>query len=65
MAQSPLSDADLAALLNWLIGEFGEKRTPDGFVPYTGDEVAAYRVDPIVDVSAAREALVRQFGNGG
>jgi len=55
VAQAPLSDARLAALLNWLLAEFG------GGAPaplYTAAEVAALRAAPLRDPMAARAALL-------
>jgi len=51
VAQAPLGDAQLAALLNWMIEAFSG-RPPD--VPYTGAETAALRTRPLRDPSAAR-----------
>ncbi len=51
VAQAPVSDAQLAALLNWLLVEIS--RTPD-FAPYSATEVGALRRDPLRDPAAAR-----------
>lgn len=59
-ANSKLSDADLAALLNWLLPKFGGL-SQAGFAPYTPQEVAAYRAQRLIDVSATRQALVAAF----
>jgi mono/diheme cytochrome c family protein len=53
-AQAPLSDARLAALLNWVLTRFG------GVVPeppFTAGEVAAARATPLRDPRQARAAL--------
>ena len=53
VASAPLSDARLAALLDWVFGHFGNDATPG----FTADEVAGARVAPWVDPKAARAAL--------
>jgi len=58
-ANSKLSDADLAALLNWLLPKMGG--AADGFKPYTPEEVALYRAQRLVDVNGTRAALVAKF----
>ena len=40
-AQSQLSDADLAAVLNWVLASFSAAQLPADFQPYTQAEVAA------------------------
>lgn len=59
---SPLSDAELAAVLNWMIVSFGPAEQAAGFTPYTGEEVAAVRRPPFARVDALRKSLVEQFG---
>lgn len=55
-AQAPLSDARLAALMNWLIERFaGEKPDP----PYTAAEVKQLRRSPLRNPLAKR-AQIRQ-----
>jgi hypothetical protein len=60
-AQSPLGDAELAALLNWMIGRFGPAEDAQGFLPFTASEVGRLRADPLVDVAAVRARLVRRI----
>jgi hypothetical protein len=54
VAQAPLSDARLAALLNWLFDEFGSGAPTPRF---TAAEVGAARSVPFDDPKAARAAL--------
>ena len=56
VAQSPLSDARVAALLNWALGELGGA---EGFTPYSAAEVAALRGDPLRDPLAERARIKR------
>lgn len=58
VAQAPLSDADVARLLGWMLQRFDREHVPPDFVPYAPDEVARLRRAPLVDVSGTRRALV-------
>lgn len=53
IATSPLSDADLTALLNWMLKDFA---TPGAAPPadFSVAEVSAARRHPLADVAAAR-----------
>lgn len=57
-AQSPLDDASLAALLNWIIREFGPADAAERLQPYSAAEVAGLRSAPLVEVEAVRAVLV-------
>jgi hypothetical protein len=54
VAQAPLSDARLAALINWVIGHFGN-RPPA--VRFSAAEVGAARMAPLRDPKRARDEL--------
>lgn len=56
-AQSTLSDAELAAVLNWMIVELGHA-APRAFAPFTAAEVAEYRRTPLTNVRSERERLL-------
>jgi mono/diheme cytochrome c family protein len=61
IATSPLSDADLTALLNWMLKDFG---TPSAAPPadFSIAEVADARRHPLADVAAARlRVLARKW----
>lgn len=53
VASAPLSDARLAALLDWIFVSFGNHTTAH----FTAAEVGAARATPFVDPKAARAAL--------
>lgn len=57
-ANAPLSDADLAALLGWLLVRFDPEHVPAGFAPYTAAELAALRAQPLSQVKNARAELL-------
>jgi mono/diheme cytochrome c family protein len=53
VSSAPLSDARLAALLDWVFGSFGNNAAPG----FSEAEVHAARRQPFVDPKAARAAL--------
>ena len=60
VAQSPLSDADTAALLNWMARNLSDVALPAGFVDYSEAEVRALRHHPLAQVRALRAQLMRE-----
>jgi len=57
-AQSTLSDAELADLLNWMIHNLSQSPPPQTLAPYTAAEVASYRHTPLVNVRDTRAQLL-------
>ncbi len=55
VAQAPVDDDDLAALLNWVLTTIAH--TPPNPL-YTGGEIARLRANPLRDPLAARRALL-------
>jgi mono/diheme cytochrome c family protein len=49
VAQAPIGDAELAAVLNWMLREFSASTLPREFAPYAAREVAALRRDVLGD----------------
>ncbi len=58
-AQSPLSDADLARVLNWMIRAFGPPAIAADFEPFRTEEVERLRASPLTDVDSVRRELSR------
>lgn len=58
VAQAPLSDADVARLLDWMLRRFDAAHVPEGHLPYRADEVARLRRAPLVHVAETRRELV-------
>lgn len=58
-AQSPLDDTRLAAVLNFMVREFGPADAAATFEPFTPGEVARHRAPPLVDVDGVRVRLLR------
>lgn len=60
-AQSSLDDAELAAVLNWMLPTFDQRVKPD-FTRYTAEEVARYRKTQLTNVSALRRKILADGG---
>lgn len=58
VAQSTLSDAELAELLNWMIGHLSSDPERERFTRFSAAEVSQYRATPLTDVRKAREKLI-------
>ncbi|HEY2356835.1 MAG TPA: cytochrome c [Phenylobacterium sp.] len=62
VANAPLSDQDLAALLNWLLVRFDRNHLSPTFRPYAAAEVAELRARPLrSEAAAVRAELVRRW----
>ncbi|HCU89584.1 MAG TPA: cytochrome C [Gammaproteobacteria bacterium] len=58
VSQSSLSDAELAALMNWMLPEFDPLHVTSDFKRFTADEVREYRSTPIIELRARRRKLL-------
>jgi mono/diheme cytochrome c family protein len=63
-ANSVLSDARLAAVLNWLTERYAAPEEPRP-APFTEEEVTRTRHVPLADVQAARREVVRKLAASG
>lgn len=61
VAQSALTDAEIADLLNWLLPQYGGREMPPAFSPYTAAEVHAKRSHRPADLMAARTVIAREL----
>jgi hypothetical protein len=59
VAQSPLSDADTATLLNWMARSLSDVKLPPSFADYSAAEVHSARDRPLVRVRGIRARLLR------
>ena len=57
-SQSALSDAEVAAVLNWILENFSGEQLPADFVPYDAEEISRYRRPPLANVSEVRANLM-------
>lgn len=62
---TPLSDAETAALLTWVMRNIGGRSVPADFQPYAAEEVGRYRASVPEDIPALREELVRRLAEPG
>jgi mono/diheme cytochrome c family protein len=60
-SQAPLSDAELAAVINWILVSFAADGLADDFVPLNGAEVGAARRDVLADPLQERARLWRRY----
>ena len=62
IASSPLSDARLAELVNWMLFRFDRRDLPAHFRPYTAAEIGRLRARPLrLQAAAVRRALQRRI----
>jgi cytochrome c553 len=64
-ANSVLSDAQLAAVLNWLAQEYSSEELTADVPMFTAAEVTALRHSPLASVLAARQEVVRDLAATG
>ena len=64
-SQSALTDAEIAAVLNWILETFSSGQLSADFVPYTKAEISRYRQPPLTNVSAVRANLMKEISNSG
>ena len=57
VALNPSSDADIAAMMNWLLATYSREQLPADFKPYSAEEVAQLRKARI-DVAADRRRVI-------
>jgi mono/diheme cytochrome c family protein len=58
MAQSPLSNREVAELLNWMLRNLSARARPAGVADFTAAEVASYRGQRLKDVAGTRARLL-------
>jgi len=63
-ANSALSDAQLAAVLNWIAARYPDAGEPPP-APFTVEEVTRARRTPLADVKATRREVVRSLAASG
>ena len=61
VATSPLANADLAELMNWMFWRFDRSHLPADFQPFTGEEIGRLRVQPLrLEASQMRTDLLKK-----
>jgi len=59
VAQSPLSDEDIAALLNWMARNLSDLQPSGDFVDFSAAEIRRSRHHPLAKLKALRARLMR------
>jgi len=57
-SQSPLTNAQVASMLNWMIGAFSAAQAPSAYPAFTEAEVATLRARRLDDVMGTRREIV-------
>ncbi|MGE0337347.1 MAG: cytochrome c [Gammaproteobacteria bacterium] len=65
IAYSPLPDAEVAEILNWMLKEYNTPYLPADFKPYTVAEVAAYRAVRPANIMKVREGILAELAAKG
>jgi cytochrome c553 len=61
VATSPLSDADLAEVVNWMLWRFDKEHLPANFQPFTAAEIGQLRSAPLrLEASQMRADLLKK-----
>ena len=61
VATSPLGDADLAELMNWILWRFDREHLPANFQPFTAAEMGRLRGAPLrLEASQMRADLLKK-----
>ncbi len=61
VASAPLSDDEIARVLNWMLLTFSRPQIPKDFIPYTAHEIHNYRRHKLVNVTATRRKLAAEL----
>ena len=64
-SQSPLSDADLAAVLTWMVERFGPPDAAARAAPFSEAEVRTARRPPLLEVESVRARILERIGAPG
>ena len=57
-AGAPISDQELADVMNWILLNFSKNELPDPFIPYDAEEIAELRKEPLIEIHQRREELI-------
>jgi mono/diheme cytochrome c family protein len=60
-ANAPVSDDELADLLDWIVRRFDAANVPANFTGFTSAEVSRLRREPLARVSAERAAILAEL----
>lgn len=60
-ANAPLSDQELAEVMNWLLINFSRNQLPENYQPYSAAEVRGLRKEALIDINPVRRELIRKI----
>ncbi len=60
-ASAPISDRELADVMNWMLLNFSRNELPDPFEPYSAEEIGKLREEPLIDILRRREELIARI----
>ena len=63
-SSAPISDQELADVLNWILYTMNAAQLKPDFKPYTAAEAGEYRQTPVVDPGKTRRALLEKVIGG-
>ena len=61
VAGAPISDRELADVMNWILLNFSKNELPDPFTPYNAEEVGKLRKAPQLNIHERREELLARI----
>ena len=61
VATAPISDEEVADLLNWMLYQFSAEDMLENFVPYSTDEMHKLRRTPLLEVQGVRQQLMAEI----
>jgi hypothetical protein len=64
-SSAPLTDREVAELLNWMLARFSPAEVPASAAPYTESEVTVLRARRMDDVAAIRARVVQELRRTG
>ena len=66
VATSPLSDADLAEVMNWMLWRYDREHLPSNFQPFTAAEIGPLRSRPLrLEAAGMRRDLLSKAAASG
>src|SRR6202048_4907610 len=66
VATSPLSNADLSEVMNWMVWRFDKEHMPANFQPFTAAEIGQLRTAPLrLEASQMRADLLKKADESG
>ena len=60
-AGAPISDQELADVMNWILLNFSKNELPEPYIPYTPEEIGELRKEPLIEMHQRREELLARI----